>query len=139
MKLPNVLSEGFLKAMPQSERKRLGRVGMTNAEANQRRIEHSERELQRQVHNWLLGEGIYFVNPRMDRKTTTSKGTPDFIACVDGRVDGLFLGIECKADRNTLTSEQAREANHIRMSKGRFIVAFCLNDVIQAIGELRAK
>jgi hypothetical protein len=135
MKLPNVLSEGFLKAMPQSERKRLGRAGMTNAEATQRQIEHNEKELQRQVYNWLLREGIYFVNPRMDRKTTTSKGTPDFIACVDG----LFLGIECKADRNTLTSEQAREANHIRMSKGRFIVAFCLNDVIQAIRELRAK
>ena len=140
MKLPSVLSDGFLKAMPEAERKQLGRAGMTAAEATQRWIGRSEKKLQDNVYTWLMREGIYFVNPRMDRKTTTRKGTPDFIACVESpsKPDGLFLAIECKAHRNTLTSEQAREANHIRMSKGRFIVAYCLKDVIQAVNDIRA-
>ena len=33
MKLPAVLSEGFLQSLPEAERKKLGRAGMTAKEA----------------------------------------------------------------------------------------------------------
>ena len=136
MKLPAVVTEGFLQSLPPAERKRLGRAGITQAEAEATFQAGEERKLQGLISNWLHLHNIYFVRPRMDRKSTTPLGTPDFIICAP---PGAFLGAEVKCTRGTLSAEQAKAGALIRASGGRFIVARCLQDVIDAIDDLNAE
>jgi hypothetical protein len=56
-------------------------------------------------------------------------GIPDIIVCYRG----CFLAVELKAGGETLRPEQAREAVAIRKAAGRFVLAFSLNDVIDAL------
>ena len=60
--------------------------------------------------------GVYYFFPAtfgMGRS-----GVPDIICCVDG----LFLGIECKAGSNKPTPLQIREIEAIRMAGGTAII-----------------
>ena len=132
MKLPTILSEGFLQAMPAAERRKLGKAGITKAEANATYLRGQERKLQNLIGQFLTLKGIYFENDRMDKRTSGRKGRPDFRICVSG----LWLAAECKAEGETLTAEQAQEANRLRASGGKFVVAYCLQDVIEAINDL---
>jgi hypothetical protein len=70
----------------------------------------------------------------MDKKTSGKKGRPDFRCCVDG----LWLSIECKCESETLSKEQAQEAARLRKSGGKFVLAFSLEDVIEAINDMNA-
>jgi hypothetical protein len=45
-------------------------------------------------------------------------GIPDVVCCVKGK----FLGIECKAGKNTTTALQDRELDRIRAAKGHAMV-----------------
>lgn len=147
MNLPAVLSEGFLKAMPEEERRRLGAAGLLQEDKERMALEkerkrvdvptRDEKALQRDLINWLHLHGHYFVRARMDKKTTVAKGTPDFIVCV--KPAGFFLGIETKRAKGTLTPEQAKTGVAIRASHGRYIVARNLQDVIDAIDNLNAQ
>jgi hypothetical protein len=131
MKMPNVPSEGFLKALPDVERRKLGRAGLTAEEAIVRFAAGKERELQKLIANWLLSEGHFFVRPRMDKKTTTAKGTPDFIACIrDAAGNGRFLCIEAKAGHGALTPEQASAMAEATASGAVYCVARSLENVI---------
>lgn len=134
MKLPNVPSEGFLQALPPEERKKLGRAGITKAEAAAIYARGQEKELQRQVWNYLTLKGIYFESDRMDKRTSGKKGRADFRCCIDG----LWLSLECKAESQTLSKEQALEAARLRKSGGKFAVVFSLQDAIEAITDLHA-
>jgi hypothetical protein len=132
MKLPNVPSEGFLQALPPEERKKLGRAGMTKGEAKEKFLSGQEKELQQTVYQWLLYHEIYFEWDRMDRRTSGKRGRADFRCCVGG----LWLSIECKADTGRLSKEQASEAARLRKSGGKFVVAFNLQDVIEAVRDI---
>jgi hypothetical protein len=118
----NVPSEGFLQALPASERKRLGRAGITRAEAQEKFNRGEEYKLQNLIRNWLLLKGLYFEWDPMHRRTSGKKGRPDFRICVSG----LWLAIECKASGETLNEEQAREANRLQASGGKFVVVYSL-------------
>ena len=134
MRLPTVLGEGFLRAMPVAERKRLGRAGITQAEAQTKFRAGQEKELQRQVWNHLNRNQIYFEDDRMDKKTSGRKGRADFRCCVGG----LWLSLECKTEAGTLTKEQTSEADRLRNSGGRFAVVCSLQDAIEAINDMHA-
>jgi hypothetical protein len=132
MKLPSVLPESFLLAMDPEDRKRLGRMGMTRDEAQQRFKSGQENKLHALIQNYLSMKGIYFRHDRMDKRTTCRKGTPDFACCYNGYA--IFL--ECKADGETLTEEQVREANRIRANGGKFCVVYSLSDAIRVLNTL---
>jgi hypothetical protein len=132
MKLPAILPEAFLLAMPPEERKRLGRMGMTNEEARARFVSGQEHKLQALIHNYLQLKGIYYESDRMDKRTSGKKGRPDFRCCFNG----YFVALEAKADGETLTAEQAREANRIRANGGKYAVCYTLQDAIQALNFL---
>jgi hypothetical protein len=134
MKLPKILSDKFLEAMPAEERKKLGRGGMTSKEAQAKYVAGKEKELQRQVWNHLNRNKIYFEDDRMDKRTSGRKGRADFRCCVEG----LWLSLECKSETGTLTKEQASEAARLRASGGRFVVVFTLQDAIEAIADMHA-
>lgn len=50
-------------------------------------------------------------------------GVPDIVACVDG----VFLAIECKADKGKPTALQVRELERIRIAGGVAVVVNELN------------
>jgi hypothetical protein len=134
MKLPAVLSQGFLKGLPEEERKRLGKAGITAEECRQKFIRGQEIELQKLCMNWLCLHKIYFEWDRTDKRTSGKRGRADLRACVLG----YWLSIECKADGEPLSREQAQEAVKLRNSGGRFVLAYCLEDLIEAIHGIHA-
>lgn len=129
MKMPNVPSEGFLKALPDAERKKLGRAGMTGAEAIVRYSAAKERELQRQVHNWLFSKEVYFNSDRMDKRTSGKKGRADFRCCIRGK----WLSLECKVGAGKLTPEQEDDAARLTRSGGIFTVVRSLEEAMAAV------
>ena len=90
MKIPEVPPEGFLLAMPEEERQRLGRAGLTNEEARKKFEAGQEKELQRQVYQYLTLHDIYFEYDSMRKKTSGKRGRADFRLCVIGK----WLSIE---------------------------------------------
>ena len=129
MKLPAVPPEGFLLAMPEEERARLGRAGLTQAQAEAKYAAGEERKLQDAIAQWLDFEGIYFESDRMDKRTSGKKGRADFRICANGR----WLSVEAKAGNQTLTSEQAEQAARLRRSGGTFAVVRSLKEAIDAV------
>jgi len=134
MKLPTVLSQKFLQAMPEEERRRLGKAGITQAEAEAKYAAGQERKLQDMIANYLTLKGFWFCHSRTDKRTTQRRGVPDFVICAYS----LFLACEVKCTGQTLTQEQAREANKIRASGGAFVIAYSLQDLVSAIQDLDA-
>ena len=129
MKLPVVLSEGFIQALPDSERKRLGSAAftaeqrLTNFQAGQ------ETAFQNLCAQWLDLEQIYYETDRMDKRTSGKKGRADFRICYRG----FWLSAECKAAGKPLEREQAIQAARLRASGGRFALCYTLNDLIEAV------
>lgn len=134
MKLPAVPSEGFLQALPEEERKRLGRAGMTASQAMATYRAGQEKALQEQVIDYLNLNEIYFEWDRMDKKTSGKKGRADFRICYHGR----WVSAECKAETGTLGSSQAFEAARLRKSGGRFVLVFRLMDLIDEFRNIDA-
>lgn len=113
-----------------SARKSLGRPAMTSREAQEKFARGEEKKLQGLIANYLNLHGIWFTWQRTDKRATSKVGTPDFVCCLP---NGMFLAIEAKAKGGTLSREQAQELSKIRASKGMAIVAFSLQDVIDAL------
>ena len=134
MKLPAVLSQGFLAGLPDEERKRLGKAGWTSDECHEKFARGEEIKLQKHCLNWLSLHGIYWEWDRTDRRTSGKRGRADIRACVAG----YWLSIECKAAGEPLSREQAQEAVRLRNSGGRFVLCYCLVDLIEGVQGIHA-
>lgn len=62
----------------------------------------SERELQVQIETMLRRYGVHVIRSRMDKRTTTAKGTPDILFAVAGRA----VAWEAKMPGKKPTQEQ---------------------------------
>jgi hypothetical protein len=131
-RLPAILSDGFLKALPLEETKRLGKAGMTAEEACATFKRGEEIKLQRLCMNWLLLHDIYFEWDRVDKRTSWKKGRADFRICFKGR----WISAECKATGEKLSPHQSEQAARLRRSGGIFLVVFSLEELIKALGEI---
>lgn len=78
-----------------------------------------EGKVKKQVVATLKKLGAYYFFPATGGYGRS--GVPDVVACLDG----LFIGIECKAGNNTLTELQKKELSKIRDSHG---VTLCINE-----------
>jgi hypothetical protein len=134
VRLAGVLPEGFLRALPEQERKKLGRAGITAAEASATFKRGKELELQKLCMNWLLLHDIYFEYDRPDKRTSGKKGRADFRICFKGR----WISCECKAAGEKLSSEQAEQAARLMRSGGAFLLIFSLDELIKALREIVA-
>ena len=114
-----VFPEAFLRAMSAEDRRAIGQPTMAEAVAQQR---GQERELKRDVLNWLNLQGCYVFTQGMHTRTGGRCGTPDILACVQGR----FLAIELKVADGRLEPAQATEIERIRTAGGCAIVAHTL-------------
>lgn len=81
----------FLRRMSDKDRKALGKAGMLPEEACAVADARSERELQKNIAQLLGTHGIFYVRARMDKKTTTKKGVPDFLFAVQRRYTTLTV------------------------------------------------
>jgi hypothetical protein len=135
MKLPAVVTEGFLQSLPEHERKKLGKAGITAKEALQTYQRGQERDLQKQVASYLDLNQIYYDNDRMDQRTSGKRGRADFRICC---VKATWVSAECKAESCTLESAQALEAARLRKSGGRFVLVFRLMDLIDEFRNIDA-
>ena len=75
-----------------------------------------EKAVKAKVKAVLESEGVYYFMPPANGFGRS--GVPDIVACVNG----LFLGIECKANGNKPTALQIREIEAIRRSNGVAVV-----------------
>lgn len=134
---PDILPDHVLRRMDPKDRKSLGKAGVTSEEAERKRLARSERELQDQIANYLHYKGIFFVRSRMDKKTTTRKGTPDFIFALPepGAWHGRPYAIEVKVGSNTLTREQEEVRLQMLRNGWRYFVVNQFSDFQLAIGK----
>jgi hypothetical protein len=130
---PEVFPEHFLRCMSKEDRRVIGQPTMAEAEAQYQRGQ--ERELKRDVVNWLNLQGCYVFTQGMHTRTGGRCGTPDILACVPP--EGRFLAIELKVADGRLKPAQATESERIRNAGGCAIVAHTLQDVIVGIWKAR--
>ena len=62
-------------------------------EARRKAAAKDEREIQKQIAGYLRLIGAYYIQSRMDRRTTNQTGTPDFIVLWRGKVH--FWEVKC--------------------------------------------
>jgi Holliday junction resolvase len=94
-----------------------------------------EKAVKAKVKAVLDSEGVYYFMPPANGFGRS--GVPDIVACVNG----LFFGIECKANGNKPTALQIREIEAIRRSNGVAVVVDETNwDMVRAlVRELSSK
>lgn len=125
MRITGPIPNHILEKMHPKDRPK-GKAGMTMAEVYARASKRSERETQNQIANYLRQRNIPFNHSRMDKKTTSTIGWPDFTFPYRGR----FYGIEVKApDRGDVSPEQAQCLGMIQDSGG-------IGEVIRSLPEL---
>jgi hypothetical protein len=105
-----VLPEKVLRLLSPADRRSLGKAGLTADEALQAARVKSERDLQNLIETYFNLRGVVAIRSRMDKATTTPKGTPDFMLALRGRA----VVIEAKLPGEELTPEQ--EAMKARMT-----------------------
>ena len=77
-----LLSDKWIKLMSPADRAALGVA--TQEELMKKAWAKTEKQLQRQIAQYLALRGIEVIKSRMDRKTTNARGTPDLIFSVRG-------------------------------------------------------
>jgi len=93
--------------MSSEDRKAFGKAGMTAEEAYEKFSDRAEKTLHKLIYAELTRRGIVVIHSRMDRKSTTAKGIPDF-CFVSG---GTPYAVEVKTASGQLTREQKTTMN----------------------------
>lgn len=75
-----------------------------------------EKKVKREVAKVLDAYNVYYFYPATGGFGRS--GVPDIVACFKGH----FIGIECKAGKNTTTALQDRELEKIEAAGGRSMV-----------------
>lgn len=101
---PTVLPDSILNKLPNEERAKLGKAGMTAEEAQAKIDLKNERDLQKLIANWLHLHNIPFIQARNDKRSTIAVGWPDFTFPLNGR----FVAIEVKFGKGKLRPEQEK-------------------------------
>jgi hypothetical protein len=121
----SILPEKTLRMVCAEDRKKMGRAGVTSAEAQAKFEAKSERQMHKDIIGLLNNRGIYFVHSRMDKRTTNAVGTLDFYLCVKGR----FIALECKAMNGKLSPEQEKVIDHLIRNGATVVIVRDLGQV----------
>lgn len=127
-----VLPENILKRMDQKDRASLGKAGLTAAEAEAKKLDRDERELQCQIAQLLNLRNIPYFAQRMDKRSTGKRGTPDFICCYRGR----FIALECKTGNAQCTQEQLDTLSKIQAHGGAAVVVRTLEEAMHVFAAI---
>ncbi len=111
-------SQNILRRMEPQDRKGMGKAGLLDSECAEIAAVKSERDLQKLIANELLRRGIWFSRSAMNRKTTNTVGTPDFLFCCRG----FFCAVEVKHGAGKVRPEQQEALDAILENDGRCMV-----------------
>lgn len=134
------LPDSFLRRMSKEDRAQLGRGGMTQDEALAKFEARNERQLQEQIANYLRLNGIFFIRSRMDKKSTTQCGTPDFCFCVPRILEcppyvrPTPTAIEVKYGKGALSDEQIEVHAQMITNGWHVHVVHTFDEAVKAIG-----
>lgn len=107
-----ILPNRILESLDPTERAKLGKAGMTakeNIEAGELR---SEKDLQKLIANELLRRGIWFTRSAMNKRTTNTVGTPDFLFAIGGRA----CAVEVKFGNGQVRTEQRLAMSEMKLN-----------------------
>lgn len=140
---PQVLPEQFLRRMSKADRAPMGKAGMTKPEVQAKIDRVSERVVHGQINGWLTTQNIFAVHSRMDRKTTTQTGVPDFMFCIRSKTpDLLFIGallvvrpiaLEVKVNGNILSEDQERVKSKMLANGWEYYTVYSLAEVVKIV------
>ena len=128
-----VVPGNLLSCMSEADQRRFSRTGKTPTEAREAAMAKDERELQRQIANYLRLHGIWFTQSRMDRRTSNTVGTPDFIFCYRGRF--VAWEVKCPWSR-ALRPEQQKAADAIIEAGGEWRLVTSLSEGKEHLEEM---
>jgi hypothetical protein len=88
-----------------------------------------EKNIQVEIEEWLRSQSnrCWWDRKRMDMKTSSRCGVPDFV----GAIDGAFFGMEVKRPGEKPTTEQLGELMWIRKAGGHTAVVFSREQAIE--------
>lgn len=141
MKLPRVLPESMLRLMSAGDRRKLGKAGITKAEAGASADIKNERDLQCLIVNYLRLRGIEPLWFRTDKRTTANIGWPDItfsILCPDKEMGYIARPCvwEVKFGNGKLSKEQADLAYKLKFNGWRHRVITSLEQARQELEAL---
>lgn len=140
-----VLPESVLKCMSKADRTPMGKAGMTKPEVQAKVERVSERVVHGQINGWLTTQNIFAIHSRMDRKTTTQTGVPDFLfcLCIEREAFGGFrytprpIALEVKVNGNTLSEDQEKVRDKMIANGWEYYTVYSLAEVVKIVkGEM---
>lgn len=91
-----------------------------------------ESKLHEQIMDYCRDHGLYYVHSRMDQKTTTAVGVPDFIIA---NYDGKTLWLECKAKGGKPTMQQLATVTFLKKLGHTAEVIYSLDEFVKLLGQ----
>jgi hypothetical protein len=124
---PKLFPPKVLRLIPAEQRRAFGLAGLTTEEALDAARIKSERDLQNVMESYFNLRGVVASRSRMDKKTRTKKGTPDFLLALHGRA----IAIEAKLPGEELTEDQAKMKERMTAppNEWEWVTAYSLDDV----------
>ena len=119
--------------MSPADRLPLGKAGRTNPEIEAAIEAKSEKELQRQIGQYLRMKGLVFDPQPWGKKTTAPEGWPDFSLPWQGG----FLGLEAKGPKGKQTEAQLTMERRIKEQGGRYYTVRSLDEVKRILEQPR--
>jgi len=136
------LPENILRRMDTTQRKSLGKSGRTSEEIDAKKGLELEKEIHRQIDQWLRSKDIIFQHERMDGKTRGTVGWPDFTFCWirPGNWESFekvfAIGCEVKRPGCSPTREQVEIHERMRRNGWTVLVVHSLQELIQELKKL---
>jgi len=124
-----VLPENLLKCMGEADRRALG--AKSNADRREQAIAKDEREIQKQVANYLRLLNVWHDQDGMHKRRTGTMGAPDFQFPYRGRF--VAWEVKCPWSRS-LRPDQQKAADAIERQGGRWRL---ITSLAEAQGHLR--
>lgn len=136
-----MLPESVLKCMSPEDRKARGKSGRTHEECRRQQADISEKEIHRQIDQWLRSKDIVFQHERMDGKTRGTVGWPDFtfVWITDWQRrhwELKAIGCEVKRPGENPTKEQEEIHNWMRKNGWTVLVVHSLQELIEGLKNL---
>jgi hypothetical protein len=110
---PAMLTEAQLRLIPEADRKPLGKLGLTKAEALRQETFKLERKIHDEFSGFCQRNQITIWHSNPVRKSSIRPGLPDFLCWKSGRA----IAIEFKVAPNKLTTEQEIVFTELKANK----------------------
>lgn len=127
----SILPQNVVNCMSPEDRLLIGRKSV--GELRYLATVRDERALQKQVASYLRLLNVWFAQSRMDRRTSNTVGTPDFVFCYNRH----FVAWEVKCPRSqNLRPEQAKARDGIIAQGGEWRLITSLAEAQAHLREL---